>query len=314
MLRMVLLIGVAVFAGGACASKPWIDPGSGWKTVTSKHFVVHTDSGGRTSREVVERFEAVHAALSMFFSGTGIPRVEGLLFASEIDYEGVAGRSAGAFVTWEGEPDGVLVIKEDEDRAWMDVVVAHELAHRFVAARHPQLPAWLHEGLATYLETARHQGNRLLIGGLPQSILHFELGGGVDLRTLSQANADFHGAGAGALYASAWAVVHYLANGAGGANHLRFRRVVAQMGDTPAGPEERLEAFARFFPEKTFDEIDAAAHVHARRMLTTRSEAVIVLPAVPPSPPTINSQPAEPTRVRNLCAEIRQVMLDEDPS
>lgn len=106
MLRVVLLIGVAVFAGGACASKPWIDPGSGWKTVTSKHFVIHT--------------------------------------------------------------------------------------------------------------------------------------------------------------------------------------------------------------EKTFDEIDAAAHVHARRMLTTRSEAVIVLPAVPPSPPTINSRPAEPTRVRNLCAEIRQVMLDED--
>jgi hypothetical protein len=304
------VIGPLLLVATGCASQPWLDPGNGWRTVTSQHFVIHTDSGDRAAREVVERFEAVHAALSTFLRATNVRRVEGLLFLDETAYEGVAGRTAGAFAIFEGEADGVLVLRDDEDRDWMDFVVGHELAHRFVTARHPHLPPWLHEGLATYLETARHQGSRLLIGGLPLEILHFEFGGGVGLRRLSRApGGSFHGASAGALYASAWAVVHYLLNGARGANHVRFRRLLAELGDSPGGPDRSLEAFTRAFPEKTFEEIDDAALAHARRMLATRSEAVITVASTPPPTPTIDTRPADPARVRDLCLGVRGAFL-----
>jgi hypothetical protein len=59
-------------------------------------------------------------------------------------------------------------------------------------------------------------------------------------------------------------------------------------------------------PEKTFEQIENAALAHARCTLATRSEAVIALSSSPPPPPTIDSRAAVPTRVRNLCLEVRK--------
>ena len=75
--RLRLAVFCLLGAVAGCASKPWVDPGSGWTTLRSEHFVLHSDASTSSARDVVERIEAVHAALSTFFRGTNIARVGG---------------------------------------------------------------------------------------------------------------------------------------------------------------------------------------------------------------------------------------------
>src|SRR5688572_25878075 len=89
----------AVLVGG-CAHKPlWDRIDSSWQTVTSEHFVLHTDLWQYKYSDVIERLEDVHAALSVsLFRNARVPVVQSLLLSNE-DYEALVGTpTAGMFL------------------------------------------------------------------------------------------------------------------------------------------------------------------------------------------------------------------------
>jgi hypothetical protein len=139
----------------ACGGRPWEHLGSGWRQVMSDHFLLHTDADLDDVTPIVDRLEAVHEALSSsFFAGLTVDRSEVLLFSRQRDYDAVAPRDSTGFYSYGGGTlgSGLLVFSSDRDH--FDSVAstaAHELAHKFLAAVSPEVPAWLHEGFAKYV-------------------------------------------------------------------------------------------------------------------------------------------------------------------
>jgi hypothetical protein len=144
-----------VLLPAACGGRPWDHLGSGWRQVLSDHFLLHTDADLDDVTPIVARLEAVHEALSSsFFADLTVARSEVLLFSRQRDYEAVAPRDSAGFYSYGGGTlgSGLLVFSSDQDH--FDSVAstaAHELAHKFLAAVSPEVPAWLHEGFAKYV-------------------------------------------------------------------------------------------------------------------------------------------------------------------
>jgi hypothetical protein len=83
-----------------------------------------------------------------------VARSEVLLFSRQRDYEAVAPRDSAGFFSYGGGTlgSGLLVFSSDQDHAdTVSSTAAHELAHKFLAAVSPDVPAWLHEGFAKYV-------------------------------------------------------------------------------------------------------------------------------------------------------------------
>src|SRR4051812_40164151 len=109
----VLAVGLSVLAGSACSHHPWVNPGWGWVTARTDHFVVHGDTSRRTIDQALDRFEETRAALaSTFFRGTEIPLVEAVILEGS-DYDQVVGeRSVGVFVPGVGSTGSLLVVRD----------------------------------------------------------------------------------------------------------------------------------------------------------------------------------------------------------
>src|SRR4051812_42414975 len=89
---------VAFFVLSACAHRPWEEPGPAWKRVASEHFVIQTDSSPETYEPMIDRLEAVHAALSKaFFRGLEAAPFQVLLLDRRRDFEALAIGGARGF-------------------------------------------------------------------------------------------------------------------------------------------------------------------------------------------------------------------------
>jgi hypothetical protein len=69
-------VAVALLLLCACTHSPWVDPGWGWETVRTEHFIVHSDRSGRTIEQALVRFEETYAALAAtIFHETRVPPI-----------------------------------------------------------------------------------------------------------------------------------------------------------------------------------------------------------------------------------------------
>lgn len=303
----LILVGLAALVG-ACAHAPWEQPGSDWTTVQTSHFVVHTDTPARTSRRILERFETAHGVLaSVFFPGVQTRQVEALVLNDPNEYAELMGRSDGAFVQGIGTNGRILVAKVTDDDH-LDAVLAHELAHEMVDRVFPNLPAWLDEGLATFLQTLQVEDGRLELGGFPDvGVLHYAFLETVSLETLFRASPSvLYGPRGGAYYATAWGLVHYLLSRRGStASFGRWLTLVNQGGK---GADAVRAAMAAAYPEATVDELQSAADRYVRQQVRQGSERVFVISYAAAPTPGVQITPGRTDRVRDLCMALRQRM------
>lgn len=238
----------------ACGGRPWEHLGSGWRQVLSDHFLLHTDADLDDVTPIVARLEAVHEALSSsFFAGLTVGRSEVLLFSRQRDYDAVAPRDSTGFYSYGGGTLGSGLLVFSSDRDYYDTVAStasHELAHKFLAAVSPDVPAWLHEGFAKYVGASKIEGDRLTFDAAP---IRTDRASPVPLRRLfASSSADFFGASARRQYLTAWMLVRRLLAGES-PDALQWRQLVARsvVAPTPAAQATIIsEALGCLTPEE----------------------------------------------------------------
>lgn len=216
---------------------------TGWLVVETENVRVRTNLSRRRAAKIALEVQRIRdvlegSALRCAFQGRQERIPVTVLSSSE--YGEIAPKGTGAFYrawrpTWLPEYAGQLVVTDD---LGPDVrqALQHELTHHLVAVCFPAAPRWLHEGLASFLETATVSGGKVTYGQLPYLIVNdgtqrpYE-GHTQDLRVVvmpmgklatlkemlaTPADAWFsHDAfEAHAKYATAWALVHFLEIGA----------------------------------------------------------------------------------------------------
>jgi hypothetical protein len=294
-----------------CAHRSWDDPGARWKRVTSEHFVVDTDASADEYQPVIERLEDVHRALSRtFFRGVQVPPVEVLLLERRRDFVALVGRDkAGVFMSGVGSTGVMVFAAEAETFDDVASIAAHELAHRFLHALAPRVPAWLDEGYAMYVDALELKDGLVAFDARSVSRGYVYFANPVPFRNLFAATElAYHSAAAHDYYMTSWMLVRHLFAETGAGAIERFHALVVA---TAAGhsPGEQAAAVSAALGGLPIDEIEAqivSAHRRAfwgvAQQSSRRTLAVTLEPA-PRSP--LQSEPAHPSDIRALFHDVR---------
>jgi hypothetical protein len=173
------LLALATLAGcSALQNKPFTCPqkgGAAWTEVKSAHFVLRSDLDRDDAERASAELEWTLAALATLgFGAQEAPpaRIEVAYFRREQDARMVLDRlMAGAFY-WSGRHDlertPLAVVYGDFVNATRRTF-QHELTHFLVHTYYGNVPRWLDEGLAKYLETLEVDGDKTVVGRAPPS-------------------------------------------------------------------------------------------------------------------------------------------------
>ena len=125
--------------------------GASWIRIASPHFEIYTDSGERTARRVLTRFEQAHRVLSSI-GGKAPAAVETriLLFSSARDYATVR-PAAHVPAFYQSGPDRDYIVMSSSGE--LDRIILHEYTHLILNHTWGRLPQWLEEGLADFYST-----------------------------------------------------------------------------------------------------------------------------------------------------------------
>ena len=298
-----------------CAHRPWEDPGPRWQRITSAHFAIDTDSDPAACAPLIDRLEDVHAALSRtFFQGLEVPRVQVLLFDRARDFQTMAPSKliTGFFHSFPDE-GGVLVFSSQASSFEVVAsIAAHELAHRFTRALAPDVPAWLNEGFARYVETIELKDD-LVVFDASAALGHAYHAPLVPLaRLFAATNRNYHHDTDGGYYLTSWRIVRELFGNPGPQVMERFRTLV-QRAAAASTPAEQAAAVSAALG-RPIAEIEASirsAHQRAQwgvGQTESRRTLAVTLQRPPRKPPEIAA--VEPGEIRTLC---RAVMGLEPP-
>jgi hypothetical protein len=237
-----------------------------WRTLTTEHFVLHTDAVGPRPDEVLARLERIRASLAPWFDGDPVA-MEIILFGSAVDYLARFPGSTALHVEMSIARE-VVISHFGHDRPTLDELLDQALVQRFVHARFGALPSWLSDGIVTHFGTNRLQGDRLFLGAPPPSLgLDKEVGDIAPLLELFAADApDVEPLSRRTLRTTAWALVGYLLDesvwGAGAA--ARLQAWVAMAGRSGATAQSITAAFTDIYPERSAAAVTAGYSAHAR--------------------------------------------------
>jgi tetratricopeptide (TPR) repeat protein len=170
---LALALAVPLASCAAVVHQPLLAPekgGPAWTEVTSEHFVLETDLDPDAARKASAKLEEMFAALSdVGFASAQRPklRIDFVYFRSHDDYAELAPKLSDAVFLPEGRHDfearpfaligGDFVQQTRES-------LQHELTHLFVHYYYPQVPTWLNEGLARYMETMSIEDGVVVLG------------------------------------------------------------------------------------------------------------------------------------------------------
>lgn len=159
---------------------PWAgvahDPILTWYTLRTPHFVIHFHHGLKDTAQTVARLaERTHEQLSALFAWSPAQPTE-IVLSDEVEVANGFSQPLprNRLTLWITDPDEV----ESDVGPWLESLIVHEYAHtlhldmasgapkflRDIFGRHPLLfpdqfqPAWIIEGLATFLETNTERG------------------------------------------------------------------------------------------------------------------------------------------------------------
>lgn len=145
--------------GAGCAHPPW-NPYKNWQIVRSKYVTAYANTRIRP-RVTLEAMDLAYATLhASFFRKKAVAPVEALLLEWS-DFHPLMGRLRMGATVSKLPGKGFyarrgLVVMFGEDTTNHNAL--HRMAHLFLHAVAPEAPLWLHEGLATYVETAQYRG------------------------------------------------------------------------------------------------------------------------------------------------------------
>ena len=296
---VTLALGVLVLGGCATAVRSLpvqrcpLEGGPAWRTLTSEHFVVHTNLDSAAAHAETQRLEQLRRALLLPFGPAFDPpgRIEVYLVGSAQEWRELMGDRVGGFFVALGSPRIFMPANERGH------VYAHELTHHLHAFVHPGAPRWLREGLAQYLETltldgsARQAGlgraNRDAMGWL-------RIQPAARLSWLWEAQDRSLEADELALfYASSWAWVHFLLN--------ERPREFADFQRRLAATEEPRGAFAAAFGVKDMDTLYSGLQGYLR----LGRYSYVSFP-LPPAPTGIQEEELGPADAHAHYAHLRR--------
>jgi len=184
-------VAFALVAAAGCALAPvrpegFVCPvrgGPAWTEVRTEHFLLRTDLPAATAGAFARELEDVHATYRAFFGGrapAGVVPVTAMRTARAYRELGLPDSQA---ITLVGEPGlrvaiaaspvlvgfsrmerAQIIQKYEESGRMLAATGRHELGHVFAMQTMPLQPAWLQEGLASFLEGSRLEGGRARFG------------------------------------------------------------------------------------------------------------------------------------------------------
>ena len=185
-----------------------------WSRTASTHFEVLTDSGERTGRRVLSRFEqARHVFSSLLPSFRSELPCRVFVFSSERDYNQVRpGAAVTGFYQSGPDRDSIAMLDGAPD---LYRVVLHEYTHLVMNHSLAKLPPWLEEGLAEFFSTMAPKEGEVTVGYPVRT--HMDLlatSGWLTAAQLSAVTKDSpeynERPKAGLFYAESWALTHML--------------------------------------------------------------------------------------------------------
>jgi hypothetical protein len=205
---------------------------NGWLGLRSGNLFIAGQTHEAELRPIAQRLERFRSAL-----GTLSPRLHGdsshpvnvLVFPDQQAFESFGlKRDNGAFddavsgYFLNGDEANFIAVSAGVRTSDPYHTIFHEYVHNLLRARGGgEIPAWLNEGLAQYLQTAEFTAEgRLRLGLAPKGRLELlEKSELLPLRDLlSKTNAEVHSSGTPrtVFYAQSWVLVHYLLSTAQG--------------------------------------------------------------------------------------------------
>lgn len=158
-MKRIRLVAFSAIALGACAHNN-LRKETGWSEVRTEHLVVATYLDPRAAAEAVEQLERVELGLLQRWWPGG--EIGGRpLNVVLLGWDGAIGefatRGVGGYYSNVGGLNGAfMVATADENglarRFNAQLVVKHELTHHLLVSVMRQVPLWVNEGFATYME------------------------------------------------------------------------------------------------------------------------------------------------------------------
>lgn len=203
--------------------------GPTWRTTNryeSDHYTVASDMDRATCVQLAKALEETYGFLARAIGPlpAGRPSMRVFVFSGKQAYsdycEDLVGKSMNRTQGMFTPQLAQLLFWNAVDRDEFVQTARHEAVHQYVDALVPEMPVWLHEGLAQYFETMRKEKGQFVAGAPPTAPRQFLQGikkgtPWLRLDVLFNMRAEqFYGTNANLWYALSWAVVHALADGA----------------------------------------------------------------------------------------------------
>jgi len=280
----LVLLASLVLSACAGGARPFRCPdrgGAEWRALASDHFVLRTDLEGAEAATLLGRFERMRAAVAAALPAAqpAPGRVEVIAFRSAAEYAPFAPDGAeGYYLRSEGGPPRIVLagaLRPDQ-RA----LLAHEIAHHFLAGAFQRQPRWFAEGLAVSMESlgADVPGGALVVGAAPEARLARARRSPVPARALLAWDGTAGGRDVLDWYATSWLLVDYLSSVRAAAFADLKRRL--------AGGESPEHAWRAAFPEHdparpgALAALDSALATHARERAGTEVRTIAVPAAI----------------------------------
>jgi hypothetical protein len=307
------------------------DGGQRWIEVRSPHFVLRSNVPDAKAKQIVREAEAmlptfVLAVEYLLPATPDVGPTQLVMFDEFWEYRTVVTSTevrAGLHelartVTDDGSGRAYIVMPIDVRSSEL---FRHELLHRLLHQRVGEVPAWLDEGLAEYYSELSRRDGKLALGpftarmqrAVQRSRNH---DGTPGFAVLSLSELLSSGGLPSALgfggelvidgYLSAWALVHYLANG--GPDHAgRFRRFLIALADG-ARP---LQALVAEYGD--LQQLEKAYRAHTREFFSGKTPQWLVAgEAVPPSTQEPLVRVLGDAEVHELKAKLRKASAPEE--
>lgn len=140
--------------------------------LTTRHYRIHTDLDSALADDLARRLDAMYdeytRRLADFRSSGDSPLLDAYLFRQQSDYIAFTGsklaNTGGVFMQ---RRNILAAFLEGQGRDGLRRTLQHEAFHQFAVAIHPNLPAWLNEGIAQLFEEGIWLGDRFSVGQVP---------------------------------------------------------------------------------------------------------------------------------------------------
>jgi tetratricopeptide (TPR) repeat protein len=215
---MLAILGLLLRSPAASASEQWTQ-------ITSNHFSLITDANEKEGRHTLDQLERMRWVFGKFFpnlnADNAIPinvlavkngkTFDGLLPPDKLGKNQL--QLAGLFMRSSDKNYILLRLGTNEEHPY--ATVYHEYTHQQIAAGHLQLPLWLNEGMAEFMQNTEFRDKDVVVGEASRKdVLYLRQNSLIPLPVLFKVDSSspyYHEEQKGSVfYAESWALTHYL--------------------------------------------------------------------------------------------------------